>query len=92
MVLKVVGERGRRREKLVPLRVGEVIDQDGRVVESEHRLWERRTSWARYRQSPIPTLCHWATVLSLNARSIVNKIEFLRAQCYLLRPDFVFIC
>ena len=32
------------------------------------------------------------TVLSLNARSIINKIELLRAQCYLLRPDFVFIC
>ena len=32
------------------------------------------------------------TILSLNARSVVNKIELLRVQCYILKPDFVFIC
>ena len=32
------------------------------------------------------------TVLSFNARSIVNKIELLRAECFILRPDFLFIC
>ena len=32
------------------------------------------------------------TVLSLNAGSIINKIELLRSECYQLTPDFVFIC
>ena len=58
MVFKVVAERARRREILIPLRVGEVIDQDGRVVESEHRLGEGRTSWARDPYQP--TWSHWA--------------------------------
>ena len=50
LVYKIVGERGRRREILVPLRPGEVVDQEGRVVESEHRVGGGRTSWARYKE------------------------------------------
>ena len=47
LVFKIVGERGRRREILVPLRDGEVIDRDGSVVETEHRVGGGRTSWRR---------------------------------------------
>jgi hypothetical protein len=38
LVYKIVGERGRRREILVPLRPWEVLDQDGRV-------WRQSTGW-----------------------------------------------
>ena len=58
LVYKIVGERGRRREILVPLRPGEVLDQEGRVVESELRVGGGRTSWARYSQRSNPNLDH----------------------------------
>ena len=55
LVFKVVGERGRRREILVPLRLGEVLDPEGRVVESEHRVGGGRSSWARHHHGTIPS-------------------------------------
>ena len=49
-----MGERGRRREILVPMREGETIDKDGTVVEVEHRVGGGRTSWRRPRGSAQP--------------------------------------
>ena len=56
LVYKIVGERGRRREILVPLREGEVIDQEGRVVETELRVGGGRTSWSRFNRGTNPNL------------------------------------
>ena len=55
LVFKIVGERGRRREILVPLRPGEMLDPEGRVVEQEHRVGGGRSSWARHHHASIPS-------------------------------------